>query len=839
MKLRSHLYLLALCTLFPLIAFAIIVSLLFADREQETFERGAKQRTRALLTAVDAELKSSIAALRALAASRNLARDDLRAFHDEAGSALRSQPDWATITLVSAQGEPLVDALVPHAGVLRPLTDMESFQRFARSGTSAVGNLLTRERDRFDFPVRVAVTRNGRLTYVLSAIVKPAAIDALLASQRLPADWIGVVVDGKGRIVSRTVDPARSVGKLASESIRSALSRPDEEGWFYGTTIEGTAVYTPYSRSTVSGWTVAMGIPVAAVVGGARRTLWLLAAGILAAAALAALLAFAFGRRIARPITSLAGTARAIADGQVSRAQPHATVDEVRELSEALSAAAAAVHERAESQGRLAAIVGATNDAVFGLGPDGRIGNSNPAVTTLFGYETGELEGRPFATLIAADHVGDLEDHLARVSQGTGVRAECVCVHKQGRRIDVSLSLAPILDRNGTIHGIAAVVHDITDTKRAEAALRSADKAKDEFLAMLGHELRNPLSAISGAVAVLNTTNRAPEIAERAVAIVGRQVQHLARLVDDLLDVSRVTMGKVMLDQHPFDLAELARRLMGTLRSGGRLELHAVTLDAISVWVQADETRVEQVLTNLMGNALKYTPAGGRIAVRVGPDGDVAVLEVADSGAGIAPDLVEKIFELFAQGERTLERGLGGLGVGLTVSRKLVEMHGGTLAVASRGEGQGAVFTARFPAIEPPLRTEIRIAPLVAATHPRRILIIEDNDDARAMLSAALSSRGHEVHAAADGISGLRIAQSVQPEIALIDIGLPGIDGYEVARRLRAAHADETILLIAVTGYGQAEDRHRAFDAGFHAHLTKPVGMEDLTRVMTETPVGS
>jgi CheY-like chemotaxis protein len=248
--------------------------------------------------------------------------------------------------------------------------------------------------------------------------------------------------------------------------------------------------------------------------------------------------------------------------------------------------------------------------------------------------------------------------------------------------------------------------------------------------------------------------------------------------------------------------------------------------------VDADPTRLEQVLGNLLANALKYTPPGGAVAVRVRAEQSSALLEVEDTGAGIAPELLGKVFELFVQGERTLDRAQGGLGIGLTLTRALVEMHGGTVEARSAGAGRGATFSIRLPRIPAPAAPARAAAPAAAAHAPRRILIVEDNDDAREMLRAQLERDGHEVHGAADGPAGLEVAEKVQPDVVLIDVGLPGLNGYEVARRIRARAAGRSVVLIALTGYGQAEDRRRALDAGFDAHVTKPVLPDELAELV-------
>jgi PAS domain S-box-containing protein len=383
---------------------------------------------------------------------------------------------------------------------------------------------------------------------------------------------------------------------------------------------------------------------------------------------------------------------------------------------------------------------------------------------------------------------------------------------------------------------------DVTERKRAEGErerardlAEEASRVKDEFFAMLGHELRNPLGAITSALHVIDTGGPGDERSAQARDIVARQVRHLVRLVDDLLDVTRLTTGKITLGRRPVDLAAVARRVVGALAATSPTRrLHCEASGA--VWIEADETRLEQILSNLLGNAVKFTPAGGRVTVAVAARDGEAVLQVEDTGAGISPDLLPRIFDLFVQGQTGLHRPAPGLGIGLTLVKRLVDLHGGRIEAASEGPGRGSVFTVRFPLRQAPRDAAAATARPGGARVRRRVLIVEDNDDAREMLRHLLEQTGHEVHEAADGLVGLDRALALRPDVVVIDIGLPGLDGYEVARRVRAAgHAD--VLLVAVTGYGQSGDRQRSGEAGFDAHLTKPLDPLALESLLLNLPL--
>jgi signal transduction histidine kinase/CheY-like chemotaxis protein len=368
--------------------------------------------------------------------------------------------------------------------------------------------------------------------------------------------------------------------------------------------------------------------------------------------------------------------------------------------------------------------------------------------------------------------------------------------------------------------------------KQAEQALRATDRAKDEFLAMLGHELRNPLAAISNAAQLLERSSGAGGPVAGIGAILQRQVRHMTHLVDDLLEVGRVTGGKIQLQRAPVDLAQLTQQVVATWRSGGRLAQHDVRSHLRPAWVHADPVRMEQVVINLLDNALKFTPAGGRIDISVGPRGDKTVLEVRDRGEGMPAELLARVFDLFVQGERSLAREPGGLGIGLTMAKRLVELHDGTIQAASGGAGEGATFTVVLPSIERPQEPPDEPSTARAPTRKRRILLVEDSDDARESIIALLRANGHEVYGASTGLGALDMAAGTHPDVALVDIGLPDIDGYELARRLQALATSQPMRLVALTGYGTQADRDRARAAGFDAHLTKPVSVEAIEALL-------
>ncbi len=717
MTLRSYLVGLTLATLLPVALFAGTVGYFLVQEQRETFRTGAEARTLAVLTAVDSELEASISTLNALATLPALDDGDLATFRDRAQRILATQPQWVNVNLARSDGQQVMNLQVPAGAPLPNIGDLDgSFARLRRTGKPVVSDLAVGPvLKRWSFAVRVPVVRNGELRYVLSGGVKADSIAAVIKAQGLPGDWVGVIVDRNGRIVARNLAPLASEGQMASQSLRDALGR-SEGGWFRGSTIEGTAVYTPYRRSQVSGWAFAMGIPASTVDGVVSRGFAFLGLGFVGAIAIAFALAHLVSRRIATPIGSLAGAAAAMARGAAAGLKETPRIRELRTL-------AAALHE--------------SSHAIAG-------------------------------------------------------RQELV--------------------------------------EREKRALQDADRAKDEFLAMLSHELRNPLAALTAAAHVLKVSDPAGEASAKARGVIQRQTKHMARLIADLLDVGRVSAGKVGLARERMDLSEAVSAVAVEWRGSGRFDRHRLSLELASVWVDADRARIEQIAANLLDNALKFTPAGKGIRVSVRADGDSAVLRVHDEGMGLQAEESERMFELFMQGRHAE----GGMGIGLALVKRLVELHGGTVAAESEGAGRGATFTVRLPAVAAPGAEAEPEHSLPGAA--RSVLLVEDNDDTRHMLETALAAGGHSVRSARDAAGGLALAAQAPPDVALIDIGLPDMDGYELARRLRTARGCERLSMVAITGYGRPEDRQRAVEAGFAAHLTKPVTPERLRRALARLP---
>jgi CheY-like chemotaxis protein len=363
---------------------------------------------------------------------------------------------------------------------------------------------------------------------------------------------------------------------------------------------------------------------------------------------------------------------------------------------------------------------------------------------------------------------------------------------------------------------------DVTDRKRDEEEIRTAARRREEFLAMLSHELRNPLAAVVSAAKVMRAENVAAESVERARQIVERQSRHMARLLDDLLDVSRITRGGIELRKEDIDLHEVIRTAIEALTpvlEERQAKLTTSVADEVLA-VRGDTARIQQVIVNLVSNAARYSPPGSPIVLWAAVEGDAILLGVKDQGRGISPAMLSDIFEMFVQDEQGLERSAGGLGIGLTLVRQIVELHGGQVEAHSAGVGQGSEFIVRLP--RQPHAVIHRLNESQRSATARRVLVVEDQDDSREMLRVLLESVGHTVVEEADGSSAIAAIEREHPDVALIDIGLPVMSGYEVARRVRENHLLDDVVLVALTGYGRSSDVEAAKSAGFDAHLTKP-----------------
>jgi PAS domain S-box-containing protein len=483
------------------------------------------------------------------------------------------------------------------------------------------------------------------------------------------------------------------------------------------------------------------------------------------------------------------------------------------------------------------ALIENATDLIAVLHADGTIRFISGSVSRILGYRPEELLGTSAFALI---HPDDLADVTEAIRAGLEHRDTGLPMTFKARHRDGSWRYLEGTDRNlldePAVAGIVINARDVSERVEAETALRDNDRRKDEFLAMLSHELRNPLAAVRSSVDVLCRRGPSdPTIVTWATEMIGRQVLYLARLVDDLLDVSRITRGTITVEKEPLDLGEAISRAVEMVRPAilaGQHEL-AVLVPPEPVRISGDPVRVPQVIANLLHNAAKYSEPGGHIRITLARCGAEAEIRVTDDGPGIPPDLLPRVFDLFVQADRSHDRTQGGLGVGLTLVRRLVELHGGTVEATSAGPGAGSEFAIRFPVL-PEARAPAPVpSPVRSTGRGLRILVVDDNFDAAGALAVILQLMGHEVDVAYTGAAAIDAAVRSVRDLVLLDIGLPGLDGYEVARRLRGrlGHAP---MLVALTGYGQAEDRLRSREAGFDVHVVKPIGEDTLVRLVEQ-----
>jgi PAS domain S-box-containing protein len=528
--------------------------------------------------------------------------------------------------------------------------------------------------------------------------------------------------------------------------------------------------------------------------------------------------------------------------------------------------------QASDDSARLAAVVEWSDDAIVSKDLNGVIMSWNAGARRLFGYSADEVIGQSVTMLIPPERFDEEPGVLERIRRGQSVdHYETVRRRKDGTLIDVSLTVSPIRNRQGQVIGASKIARDVTDSKRVAEMLRTANRRKDEFLAVLAHELRNPLAPIVVSLENLRrlrtrteaggagTPRDASQPAESDLAhridsaldVLQRQVGHMVRLVDDLLDAGRISRGKIELRREHVELASVIDHVVDAARL--LCESRGQTLTSLlppePVYLDADPTRLAQVVGNLLNNASKFTDRGGRIWLTVeredstepaAPDAGVepaphVVIRVRDTGVGIARDQLPRVFEMFTQLDTSLERSLGGLGIGLTLVKTLTEQHGGSVHVRSAGIGHGSEFVVRLPIAAAAAAPQPTVPAVPEAAVPLTVLVVDDNHDAAEMLAMLLSMAGHDPHTVHDGAAAVEATARLRPDVLLMDIGLPGLNGYEAARLIRGRQDEgPRPVLVAVTGWGQEQDRRRSEEAGFDAHVVKPVDAVALGHLLAE-----
>ena len=858
MKIRSHLYLLGLGAIAPLVVVLAVGGVVLVDHERKAFANESIGRARAAMSAIDTELRNSLTTLKTLAASKNLEKGDIRAFHAEAQRLLASKPEWRNIELATVAREQLMDANLP-PGAPAPFAADEAFDRAVRTGEPAVSNLPPGTAvSGFSVLLRVPVFIGGKVRYVLSAPIVPGSFDALLKAQRLPEGWIIGLLDREKKFISRI--PPVLPGTSASANFRAAIERAGE-GWFRARTLEGVEMYTPYVTSELSGWVLGIGAPRSVVEAGVSRALWITAAGVLLALGIALALAGLIARRIAEPIAALAaGNALELDVGHPGAQR----IEEIARLRDALNEAARAVRERQQRiEHEQAALREQTDLLRQRTGEVETLMQVMPiAVLKTEDLECRTVTGNPAAYRFLKISAGENIGHFVAAGPSPGayrvlrngqevtpqeLPMPYAIAHGEespGEELEFHFAdgdtrfgyvyASPLFDAQGKVLGSVCAILDITERKEA-------DRRKDEFLATLAHELRNPLAPVVNALRLIEVAGQDPAATTKAHEILRRQVPQMKRLIDDLMDVSRISQGKIVLRREQVALQPVIDEVLDACQPAIEVMGHdlKVSLPAFPVWLDCDATRLAQMLTNLLGNACKFTPRKGDIRIEASCQGAELVVAVSDNGMGIAPEFLPRVFDLFTQGDRSLERTPGGLGIGLSLVQRLAELHGGTVAVRSGGIGMGAEFVMRLPiGIDAGALRRTRATSEEVKSAHYRILVVDDNNDAAESLAELLKMTGHEVHIANDGLEGVEAAGRLRPEIVLMDIGMPRLNGYDAARRMREESWGAGLFLVAISGWGQPADRQKASEAGFDAHLVKPVEYANLLSLFEKWRAG-
>jgi len=934
MRLRWHLVILGLGAALPLLMFSIVIVRQEARDQRAVLDQGMRNTVRALSLAVDGEVKASRAVLETLAASASLDTGDLKGFYELCARTIEGREN-AYIVLFDPSGQQLVNSSRPFGSPLPnpllgtraagtdprypdvPVGGAEAVKTVLETGRPVASDLfvslVTRQpRISLDVPV----VRSGTVRYVLELSFDPEVFMRLLVNHRLPADAVAGILDRKGLAIARSLNPSGRVGRPLAADLAAQIAK-SEEGSATGRIFEGVPVYHVFTRSERTGWTTSLAVSQAAVGRSVRRSVTLLTGGVMIALLLAGGLAFIIGRRIATPISTLAGSAASLARGERVDLNP-STVREVKELHNALVIAGETVREvAAERAGREAAeaaerrasflarattalassleyeeTLRAVADLIVPQVADGcafdvaaedgsirrlALRHLDPAKEAIawelsrrYAGEAGELIDKAIATRRAAvlTVVDDAvlrqlardADHLALlraaemhsiivapiVVRDTALGALTLLSSTSGRRFGTSdLALAEDLAlRVGYAMDNARLYRDV---KLAREAADTANRAKDEFLATLSHELRTPLNAVYGWAHMLRAGQIRDEAAERALEAIIRNANAQVQLIDDLLDVSRVIAGKMRLDVRAVDLKAVIEAALDAVRPAAaakEVRLQSV-LDSNAAPMMGDPARLQQVVWNLLMNAVKFTPKGGRVQVHLLRINSHVEIVVSDTGQGIAPEVLPFIFDRFRQGDSSSTRAQTGLGLGLALVKHLAELHGGSVGAQSGGEGKGATFIVKLPLsiaqlpTEPAARGHPTAMPPGAALHAVRldgirVLVVDDDQDALDLASALLGAAGATVRTCRAASVALGLLPQWRPDVLLSDIEMPGEDGYAFIRKVRALDADRggKTPAVAITAYGRAQDRMLSLTAGYNMHVPKPVDPGELTTIV-------
>ncbi len=838
--LRAYLLWLVLATLLPGVVGA---SLLFVHQYQKAraqIEKNTLQTVRALVHSTDNKLRQAQSIAQTLSTIDALAAEDFARTHYQAREALALAGGRMNAVLRERNGQQLINTAVPY-GTPLPRHPSPFIDQVFATGQPAVSNvfqgvLRKRELASVDVPVRI----RGQVRYVLSIGLGPEEFNDLLGPTSVPEGAVASLFDRDGVIFNRNINRAASIGQPVNPLLRDAASR-QREGTIDSRSREGKPLLTSFARSPFSGWGVAIGIPRHTLRAELLGQLAIMAGVAAALFAIGLCLAWLIGGRLARSVQALTGQAEALGQGKTPPPLDDVHVREVADVGAAIGDASALLAERSR---QLAAKESALREthilARFGTwhwNLDRTEIEVSASVPHIFGRPLPLFPQQRGSVLTEESwlQVQRLTSELIQTgAQGGSGKLQLQAIHADGHRIWLDYRCESVYGKDGRVTALRGTMQDITDRVRAEEALRQADQRKNEFLAMLAHELRNPLAPISSGAQLLGQDGLDPARLKQISAIILRQSRHMAGLVDDLLDVSRVTRGLVVLAKERIDIngvvLDAAEQVQALVRDKGhRLDIHTLPQPG---FVLGDRKRLVQVIGNLLHNAAKFTDRGGAIGVTVSAAGEALLIEVRDNGIGMLPGELERAFDMFVQGERTPDRSLGGLGIGLALVRSLVDLHGGSVHVASGGLGQGTTVTVRLPRCVEREADGVGEDAAAAPGARLKVLVVDDNVDAAQVLAMVVGAQGHAVRVEHDSHEALAQAAAFAPDLCLLDIGLPEMDGYELARRLRRDPATARATLVAVTGYGQDQDRRNSAAAGFDHHLVKPVDMAALDKIV-------
>jgi signal transduction histidine kinase/ActR/RegA family two-component response regulator len=822
---RRSLFLLSLAASAPLAVACALGFAVVSKAQDERDEQALRSVMVGLATSVEVELGGSVDVLQALGASPMLDAGQFTNYQGLAERVLGARSNWYRINLFSPDGQLLITAAQRGAPPRGALVEPQSLKEIQQSAQPRWGYLAQGPGGRKAVPIRVPVLRNGELRYVLTAVVAADSIAGVLQRHVLPPGVSAAVFDGRGQAVGATAGPIAA--SLQAQPV-GAESADDRQ-------VLRTAL-------GASGWSVAVAREWPEGLLARHATLLPYSAGLALSLAVAFGLSWLMAGRITRPIGQLRSSAMALGSGETPAAV-HTRIPELRELSDALVLSSQRLREAHDERGHLheaetaarrrlerlagtAAALGGTLDPqeMLSILAAGLVPALADGVKIVLRDEVHGIH-HPHTAGTVDEGVVLLGSHaIATQDRSFGEVRLYGDAARPPASADDRLLLQELVDRTALALRNAGLFHA---TREAKEQAEQANRDKDHFLAMLGHELRNPLAAIVATLSLMGL--RDPHAFVREREILGRQAGQLSRLVDDLLDVSRLMRGKLVLHPTAVCMNTLVRDVCEGLAAEqppGRLQ---VAVSDVPLWVHGDAARLEQVLGNLLNNAVKFSRADDLVQVALRPQGhDAVLLEVIDHGEGVPCELLGRIFEPFVQAPQSLQRARGGLGLGLSIVKELVEGHGGSVQAASPGRGQGATFRVRLPRIAAPAAAAGGEATSAPRTLPRRVLLVDDQRDILDGMALLVESAGIEVRAAESAAEAAAVFEAFAPDAVVLDIGLPGEDGYALAKRLRALAGANPPSLIAMTGYGRDADRAAAEGAGFDVHLTKPVTPEAL-----------